>query len=183
MKNKFLKSLKIILDNKQFIEGVESLSSQILKRNEGKDFAIIGIQQGGVVLSDEIFALLSLKLPNEKIKYGQLDITFYRDDLRKNILSPDKMNIPFAIENMNIILIDDVLFTGRTIKAALDVLLDYGRPAKVELCVLADRKEHRQFPIQADYCFISPQTKTGEKIKLLKDKNGNKELVLIGEEK
>lgn len=175
--------MKIILDNKQFNEGVEKLSSQILEKNAGKDFAIIGIQQGGVVLADEIFACMSSKKLEQPIKYGQLDITFYRDDLHKNILAPDKMNIPFPIEKMNIILIDDVLFTGRTIKAALDVLLDYGRPAKVELCVLADRREHRQFPIQADYSFICPETKTNEKIKLIKDENGKKELVLIEADK
>ena len=76
-------------------------------------------------------------------------------------------------------LIDDVLFTGRTIKAALDVLLDYGRPAKVELCVLIDRKEHRQFPIQADYIGITLPTGKEEKVKLLADENGHKHVVLI----
>ncbi|MCC6308019.1 MAG: bifunctional pyr operon transcriptional regulator/uracil phosphoribosyltransferase PyrR, partial [Chitinophagaceae bacterium] len=90
----------------------------------------------------------------------------------------DTMHMPFDIENKTVILIDDVLFTGRTIKAALDTLLDYGRPAKVELCVLIDRKEHRQFPIQADYVGTTLQTKRTDKVKLIKD-----EVVLIpGEE-
>ena len=84
------------------------------------------------------------------------------------------MNLPFAIENKSIILIDDVLFTGRTIKAALDALLDYGRPEKVELCVLVDRKEHRQFPIQPDYIGMSVTTNKTDKVKLV-----NKEVVLI----
>jgi len=84
------------------------------------------------------------------------------------------MNRPFNIENKIVVLIDDVLFTGRTIKAALDTLLDYGRPAKVELCVLIDRKEHRQFPIQADYVGKTVETKKTEKVKLV-----NGEVVLL----
>jgi pyrimidine operon attenuation protein/uracil phosphoribosyltransferase len=112
--------------------------------------------------------------PSQKAQYGQLDITFYRDDIRKEILAPDAMNMPFNIENKTVVLIDDVLFTGRTIKAALDTLLDYGRPAKVELCVLIDRKEHRQFPIQADYVGKTVETKKSEKVKLV-----NGEVVLL----
>jgi pyrimidine operon attenuation protein/uracil phosphoribosyltransferase len=103
-------------------------------------------------MADELVIALQTELPQQAIQYGQLDITFYRDDIRKQIHAPDAMNIShFGIENKIVVLVDDVLFTGRTIKAALDVLLDYGRPDKVELCVLIDRKEHRQFPIQADY--------------------------------
>ena len=117
--------------------------------------------------------------PSKKIQYGQLDITFYRDDIRKEILAPDNMHIPFPIENKNVVLIDDVLFTGRTIKAALDVLLDYGRPAKVELCVLIDRKEHRQFPIQADYVGMSLLTNKQDKVKLIKGEDGNKHVILL----
>ena len=138
----------------------------------------IGIQQGGVVLADEMVALIQ-KSSSSNIQYGQLDITFYRDDLRKELLAPDNMNIPFSIENRNVVLIDDVLFTGRTIKAALDVLLDYGRPAKVELCVLVDRKEHRQFPIQADYVGTTLETRRQDKVKLVKNDQGEKQVVLI----
>ena len=86
------------------------------------------------------------------------------------------MNLPFDIENKIVVLIDDVLFTGRTIKAALDALLDYGRPAKVELCVLIDRNEHRQFPIQADYVGVSVKTNKTDKVKLV-----NNEVVLISQ--
>ena len=143
------------------------------------DVVFIGIQQGGVVLADELVAVLQQADPSKKIQYGQLDITFYRDDIRKEMLAPDTMNIPFPIENKNVVLIDDVLFTGRTIKAALDVLLDYGRPAKVELCVLIDRKEHRQFPIQADYVGLSLSTDKQDKVKLAKTENGEKHVVLI----
>lgn len=138
------------------------------------DVVFVGIQQGGVVVGNYIIAEITKINSVQKVEYGQLDITFYRDDIRKEILTPDTMNIPFAIENKTVVLIDDVLFTGRTIKAALDVLLDYGRPAKVELCVLIDRKEHRQFPIQADYFGITVETNKTDKVKLV-----NKEVVLI----
>ena len=85
------------------------------------------------------------------MQYGKLDITFYRDDVRNELHKANETDIPFSIENKNVVLIDDVLYTGRTIRAALDALLDYGRPAKVELCVLVDRRFSREFPIQADY--------------------------------
>jgi pyrimidine operon attenuation protein/uracil phosphoribosyltransferase len=88
------------------------------------------------------------------------------------------MNIPFSIEDKNVILIDDVLYTGRTIKAALDVLLDYGRPSRVELLVLADRKEHRQFPIQADYVGLTVPTEKGQKLKLVAAEGGGHNLIL-----
>ncbi len=140
------------------------------------DVVFVGIQQGGVVVGNDIVAAIQQINPAQKIHYGQLDITFYRDDIRKEILAPDTMNIPFAIENKTVVLIDDVLFTGRTIKAALDTLLDYGRPDKVELCVLIDRKEHRQFPIQADYVGVTIKTNKTDKVKLV-----NKEVVLINQ--
>ena len=172
--------MKEILDHTALKEQIISLAEKLQQQYPNLDeVAFIGIQQGGVALADEIVAAIQRDHPTQKILYGQLDITFYRDDIRKEILAPDNMNIPFSIEDKKVVLIDDVLFTGRTIKAALDVLLDYGRPAKVELCVLIDRKEHRQFPIQADYIGMILPTGKEEKVKLLADENGNKHVVLI----
>ena len=169
-----------MLDNRAFHEAVRNLGNQVLSKHPSlENVAIIGIQQGGVVLADVLVKYLQEQVSETKVLYGQLDITFYRDDLHQKILSPDKMNIPFAIDGVQVILVDDVLFTGRTIKAALDVLLDYGRPARVELCVLADRKEHRQFPIQADYRSLEVPTKAGDKVKLVKDGEEKIEVVLI----
>lgn len=133
-----------------------------------------GIQQGGAILGARVMEVLQTLNPDQQVQYGQLDITFYRDDIRKEIIAPDTMNMPFNIENKTVVLIDDVLFTGRTIKAALDTLLDYGRPDKVELCVLIDRKEHRQFPIQADFVAKIVETAKTDKVKLV-----NGEVVLI----
>lgn len=167
--------MQVLLSSLQLSERIYQLAEQLgTAHADRSDVVFIGIQQGGAVLGANIVAELQKIDPSQKVQYGQLDITFYRDDIRKEILAPDTMNMPFNIENKIVVLIDDVLFTGRTIKAALDTLLDYGRPAKVELCVLIDRKEHRQFPIQADYVGKTVETKKTEKVKLV-----NGEVVLL----
>lgn len=167
--------MQVILTSQQLTDSIKSLAAVLkAKHPELNDVVFAGIQQGGAVLGANIVAELEQLNPSQKVQYGQLDITFYRDDIRKEILAPDTMNMPFNIENKTVVLIDDVLFTGRTIKAALDTLLDYGRPAKVELCVLIDRKEHRQFPIQADYVGKTIETGKTDKVKLI-----NGEVVLI----
>lgn len=169
--------MQVLLSSKHLSETVQQLAAELTKAHADlNDVVFVGIQQGGVVVGNDILAAIQAANPGHKVQYGQLDITFYRDDIRNEILTPDTMNIPFAIENKTVVLIDDVLFTGRTIKAALDVLLDYGRPAKVELCVLIDRKEHRQFPIQADYVGVTVGTNKTDKVKLV-----NKEVVLISQ--
>ncbi|MDZ4793017.1 MAG: bifunctional pyr operon transcriptional regulator/uracil phosphoribosyltransferase PyrR [Bacteroidota bacterium] len=169
--------MQVLLSSQQLLDTVHQLANQLNdKHTDMNDVVFVGIQQGGVVVGNGIVTAIHLINPDKKIQYGQLDITFYRDDIRKEILAPDTMNLPFAIENKTVVLIDDVLFTGRTIKAALDVLLDYGRPAKVELCVLVDRKEHRQFPIQADYVGVTVETEKTDKVKLV-----NKQVVLISQ--
>jgi pyrimidine operon attenuation protein/uracil phosphoribosyltransferase len=114
-------------------------------------------------------------------EHGQLDITFYRDDVRNKILAPDTMHLPFSIEGKTVILVDDVLFTGRTIKAALDALFDYGRPDRVKLCVLVDRPEHRQFPIQADHKGQVIKAQRSDKLKLRVNEQGQAELLLLSE--
>ncbi len=167
--------MQVLLSRGELNKTINDLAILLQRDHQDlNDVVFVGIQQGGAVLGASIVAAIQKLDPVRDIQYGQLDITFYRDDIRKEILAPDRMNLPFGIENKKVILIDDVLFTGRTIKAALDVLLDYGRPAKVELCVLIDRKEHRQFPIQADYVGKTIKTNKTDKVKLV-----NNEVVLI----
>lgn len=167
--------MKTLLTKSELPIAVQELISQLNRSHPGlENVVFVGIQQGGVLVANDIVEGLKNLNPATEIKFGQLDITFYRDDFRNQLHAPDKMHIPFDIENKIVVLIDDVLFTGRTIKAALDALLDYGRPAKVELCVLVDRKEHRQFPIQADYVGVTVKTKGTDKVKML-----DKEVVLI----
>ncbi len=169
--------MQVLFSSQELSDTVHQLAMQLNKSHADlNDVVFVGIQQGGVVVGNDIVSAMQKINPAQRVQYGQLDITFYRDDIRKEILAPDTMNLPFAIENKTVVLIDDVLFTGRTIKAALDVLLDYGRPAKVELCVLVDRKEHRQFPIQADYVGKTVETNKTDKVKLV-----NKEVVLISQ--
>ncbi|HPG10801.1 MAG TPA: bifunctional pyr operon transcriptional regulator/uracil phosphoribosyltransferase PyrR [Chitinophagaceae bacterium] len=169
--------MEIIVDNKKLGTIISELCDKVLLQHpELTDVLFVGIQKGGVLVADNIVKEIQKRKPGCNVQYGQLDITFYRDDIRKEVMAPDIMNLPFDIENKIVVLIDDVLFTGRTIKAALDVLLDYGRPAKVELCVLIDRKEHRQFPIQADYAGKVVIDKRTDKVKLV-----NNEVILISQ--
>ena len=144
--------MKSILTDKQIAITIKRLAHQIMENHtDVSNIAIIGLQPRGIYLSDRIYAEITSLLKNKKIGYGKLDITFYRDDVRASLHKANQTDIPFSIENKEVVLIDDVLYTGRTTRAALDALLDYGRPAKVELCVLIDRRFTRDFPIQADY--------------------------------
>jgi pyrimidine operon attenuation protein / uracil phosphoribosyltransferase len=138
---------------------------------------IIGIQPRGIYLSDKIVHTLKELVTNKTIEYGILDITFYRDDVRKELHVANKTHIPFSIENKKVILVDDVLWTGRTIRAALDALLDFGRPQKVELCVLIDRRFNRELPIQPDYTGRAIDTIVSQKVKVFWKENGTKECV------
>ena len=140
---------------------------------------LIGIQPRGIFLSDRIVNELRSLIPEEKVRYGKLDITFYRDDIRRELKIANATNIPFSTENKDIILIDDVLWTGRTIRSALDAVLDFGRPARVELCVLIDRRFSREFPIQADYIGRSIDTFPSQKVFVRwKENQGTDEVVL-----
>ncbi|HSB92675.1 MAG TPA: bifunctional pyr operon transcriptional regulator/uracil phosphoribosyltransferase PyrR, partial [Flavitalea sp.] len=141
---------------------------------------VIGIQPRGVYVSERFVAELKRLLPASQIRYGILDITFYRDDIRDELHVPNQTDIPFSIENKRVILVDDVLYTGRTIRAALDALLDFGRPAKVELCVLVDRRFSRQLPIQPDYVGKSIDSIISQKVKVFwKERDGREEVVLL----
>ncbi|MCS6935842.1 MAG: bifunctional pyr operon transcriptional regulator/uracil phosphoribosyltransferase PyrR [Chitinophagales bacterium] len=145
---------RIILQPRQLELTIMRLCHQLIEQHRDfKNTALIGVQPRGVLLADRIWKQLTSILRKTDILYGKLDITFYRDDFRikGKPLIADETQIDFSLENRNIVLIDDVLFTGRTIRAALDAMLDYGRPADVELLVLIDRRLHRHVPIQAKY--------------------------------
>ena len=140
--------------------------------------ALIGIQPRGIFLSDKLVAAVQAEMPGPVLNYGKLDITFYRDDLRKEMHLPNKTDINFSIEGKRVVLIDDVLYTGRTIRAALDALMDFGRPDKVELLVLIDRRYSRQLPIQPDYVGKSIDSIISQKVKVLWQP-GAEEVVLM----
>jgi len=172
--------LKSILTEKQIQVTVKRLAHQVLENHLGlENTVLIGIQPRGIFLSDRIVNELRSLIPEEKVRYGKLDITFYRDDIRRELKIANATNIPFSTENKDIILIDDVLWTGRTIRSALDAVLDFGRPARVELCVLIDRRFSREFPIQADYIGRSIDTFPSQKVFVRwKENQGTDEVVL-----
>ena len=170
--------MKTILSKQQIALTVKRLAHQMLENHlQLHNTIIIGLQPRGVFLSDKIVDELKNLVEPSSLQYGKLDITFYRDDVRTSLHVANKTDIPFSIEEKNIILIDDVLWTGRTIRAALDALLDFGRPSKVELCVLIDRRFSRQLPIQPDYTGRAIDTITSQKVKVFWQEKDDKECV------
>ena len=177
---KNLRWLKSILTREQLSITIRRLTHQILENHVNIDHLVfIGIQPRGIFVSDKIIEEMRQLQPGKNLHYGKLDITFYRDDVRKELHIPNHTDIPFSIEQKTVILIDDVLYTGRTIRAALDALLDFGRPEKVELCVLIDRRYSRQLPIQADYTGKSIDSIISQKVKVFWDKKDGKEEVVL----
>jgi len=171
--------MKTVLFSKDIELLIKRLAYQIIE-NTAKDeeTIIIGIQPRGVFFSNKVEDYL-IKNTTKKVRYGKLDITFYRDDIRNSLHIPNKTEISFNIENKKVIIIDDVLYTGRTIRAAMDALVDFGRPAKVELCVLIDRRLSREFPIQPDYCGRTVDTFSTEKVKVLWEELDGEDKVVI----
>lgn len=158
------------------------LAHEIVERNNGAEgLALVGIRRRGVPLAERLAKKIS---EIEKIAppAGTLDITFYRDDLSKIDQKPvvQQAALPFSVQDMTVVLVDDVLFTGRTTRAALDALVDHGRPRRVELCVLIDRG-HRELPIQANYVGRVVQTSESESIEVNLREVDNQDRVVLCE--
>lgn len=172
--------MKTVLNEQQLDITIKRLSHQILENHPSlQNTVIIGLQPRGIFVSDSIVEELKKIVSPETIRYGLLDITFYRDDIRKEIHVPNQTKIPFTIENKNVVLVDDVLHTGRTIRAALDALLDFGRPSKVELCALIDRRFSRQLPIQPDYVGKTIDSIISQRVKVFWRSRDNKQEVVL----
>jgi pyrimidine operon attenuation protein/uracil phosphoribosyltransferase len=146
------------LNAEDIAAGVERLANAIREKTDGKPLALVGIRSRGDEVAERVLNLLSGD--DRELSFGVLDISLYRDDFEHLHENPalKESDIPFPVEGAHIILVDDVLFTGRTIRAALDALSDYGRPGKIELAVLIDRG-HREMPIQPDYVGIPLDTR------------------------
>lgn len=159
--------MKTILDKKQLELAILRLAHELLENHQHlQDVAFIGLQPRGVHVGTRLMNNIRQLRPNEKIHYGILDITFYRDDVRDELHVANTTDISFSIEGKKVILIDDVLYTGRTIRAALDAIQDFGRPQKVELCVLVNRRFNRELPIQPDYCGKAIDSVISQKVKV-----------------
>jgi pyrimidine operon attenuation protein/uracil phosphoribosyltransferase len=144
---------QVILNSKHLELTLKRLSHELIEsHNDFSDTVLVGLQPRGIYVVSQLKKQLEIILGKEII-CGNLDITFFRDDFRRREkpLIPSITNIDFSLENKKVVLVDDVLYTGRTIRAGLDALLTFGRPSKVELLVLIDRRFRRDLPIQADY--------------------------------
>ena len=173
-----------IMDTAGISRAISRLASQIVERNGGvQDLVLIGIRRRGVPLAERIADKVQ-QLEGVKPPTGQLDITLYRDDL--SVIGPrpvvNRTDIRDDVNDSIIVLVDDVLYTGRTVRAALDELVDFGRPRRVELAVLIDRG-HRELPIQADYVGKTVQTTASEIIKVMLSDYDEEEQVVLVEQK
>lgn len=172
---------QVILNEKQFDLTLQRLCRQLIENHD--DFSntvLIGLQPRGVHVLNRLKELIEEVLQKE-IQCGSLDITFHRDDFRRREtpLIPSVTNIEFSLENKNIVLIDDVLYTGRTIRSGLDALLAFGRPNTVELLTLVDRRFKRHLPIQADYIGKMVDTLVSERVSVeWKETEGEDKVIL-----
>lgn len=174
---------KTLLTRERFALTLERLCHQLLEDwGDFNNACVIGIQPRGTLLSNRIYERLKQLTGNQEIEYGKLDITFFRDDFRmaEAPLAPHPNEIDFIVAGKKVLLIDDVLYTGRTISAALAALQHYGRPDAVELLVLVDRRFNRHLPIQPDYFGIAVDALDEAYIKVRwKETHGEDEVLLF----
>ncbi len=170
----------VILDNSGIRRALTRISHEILEKNKGlSDLVLIGIQSGGAHLALEITNSIEI-IEGERVPVGSVDITLYRDDFKSQTphKSVGKTDISFSLEGKRVVLVDDVLFTGRTIRAAMDALMDHGRPKVIQLAVLIDRG-HRELPIRADFVGRNVPTSIKENVEVIfSDKQQPLEVVL-----
>lgn len=148
---------------------INRLGFQIIENHYPfSDTVLLGLQPRGILLADKISQFIQSQFIDVKIQLGYLDATFHRDDihLQRSPILPQSQKIDFSLEQKRVILIDDVLFTGRTIRAGLEAMLDFGRPNSVELCVLIDRRYSRQLPIEPNYVGLTVDSRAGQKVKV-----------------
>ena len=171
---------RLLMDAQEMARALTRISHEILERNKGiEGLSLVGIRTGGVFLARRLATRIQ-QIEKRDVPLGELDITLYRDDLsiRKDQPEIRKTTIPFHISDLKIVLVDDVLFTGRTIRAALDGLMDLGRPAEIQLAVLIDRG-HRQLPIRANYVGKSIPTAREENVQVFFEELGQNDRVSI----
>ncbi len=161
--------MPVVMDAERISRALTRIAHEILERNHGAGgISLVGVRSRGVPLARRIAAVLTDASGEEQVT-GALDITLYRDDLMRAAIGPQpvvrKTEIPFSIDDRTIILVDDVLYTGRTTRAALDALIDFGRPRSIQLVVLVDRG-HRELPIKADYVGKNVPTSRKESVQV-----------------
>ncbi|MEQ1758305.1 MAG: bifunctional pyr operon transcriptional regulator/uracil phosphoribosyltransferase PyrR [Vicinamibacterales bacterium] len=174
--------MPVVMDADRMARTLARIAHEIVERNRGlDDVALIGVRTRGVHLAKRLGQALH-EITGIDVPTGTLDITLYRDDLMRHAVGPQpvvrRTEIPFSIDDRRILLVDDVLYTGRTTRAALDALIDFGRPKAIQLIVLVDRG-HRELPIKADYVGKNLPTASGESVQVrLVESDGHDEVVL-----
>ncbi len=177
--------MALVMDADRMARALTRMSHEILERNRGLDeIALVGIRTRGVPLARRISRSLH-EINGDDVPTGALDITLYRDDLMRHPVGPQPLvrrtEIPFSIDDRKILLVDDVLYTGRTIRAALDALIDFGRPRAIQLVVLVDRG-HRELPIKADYVGKNLPTSSKQSVQVhLQEIDGKDDVLIEGE--
>jgi pyrimidine operon attenuation protein / uracil phosphoribosyltransferase len=170
-----------ILDEAGIARTLRRIAVEIVERNAGSgEIALVGIRTGGLFLAERLKKLLAAEGAEPPL--GAVDITLYRDDVFEGLPRPEvgKTDLPFPMPGKHIILVDDVLYTGRTVRAALDALMDFGRPRGVQLAVLVDRG-HRELPIQADYVGLKVETTRRESVRVHLKERGEPDRVVLRE--
>ncbi len=174
-----------LLDGQKFQITIQRLCRQLIENhNDFSGSVLIGIQPRGKYLANRVAEELRKILPGQNIDHGDLDITFYRDDFRRRDapLVPNQTRIDFITEGKKVIMMDDVLWTGRTIRAAMDAMQAFGRPEKVELLALVDRRYSRHIPVAADYVGIEVDSIASQKVVVSwKETDGEDRIVLVSE--
>ena len=166
----------ILFNNKRLEITINRLCQQLIENHKNfKNTVLIGLQPRGVYFLNRIKKNLEKNLKKE-IRTGYLDTTFYRDDFRSgDIPTAKETSIPFIVDDKDVIIIDDVLFTGRTVRSAMEGIMNFGRPKKIELLVLVDRKFSRDVPIEPSYCGLKINTITSDRIEVNLTEQGFKE--------
>ena len=174
--------MPVVIDADRMARTLTRIAHEIVERNQGvEQLAVVGIRTRGDVIARRLARSL-FEITHEQVPTGALDITLYRDDLMRHTVGPHpvvrKTEIPFSIDDRKIVLVDDVLYTGRTVRAALDALIDFGRPKAIQLVVLVDRG-HRELPIKADYVGKNLPTSLRESVRVrLQETDGIDEVVI-----
>jgi len=156
---------RVVMDKEEMRRALARIAHEIIERNKGaKNLVLVGLRTRGVYLARRIAKIIE-EVEGVKLPVGELDVTLYRDDFRTRLKQPvvQITHIPFPIDEMNVVLVDDVFFTGRTVRAALDALMDFGRPQTIQLAELIDRG-HRELPVRADYVGKNVPTSESEEI-------------------
>ena len=170
-----------ILNIKQISIIIERLCHELAENHKGfLNTVLISLMPRGKYIGKEIHKKLQI-IAGQTIRYGELDMSFYRDDLRRhsNPIVPHKMSMDFNVDNKNVVIIDDVLFTGRSVRSAIDALMPFGRPKKIELLVLIDRRFKRELPIEPNYVGKKVDSIDSEKVVVNIDKKENLKNILI----